>query len=462
VPGLVLEVWHVDGRLGGRVEGALLDRRHDADHLAAARRLAAAAAGPGVVHADPPADGAPARPVAARGFGVDDGHRRRIGAVALVEGPAAEEGRPAGAKEAGADPATLRRGRLPRIVDAIVEHQRRRRGALARHAIRQRHGAHRRQSGHPVEDVFPEGAPRRAVIVGPQIHAEHGVGPEAGVDVLHAPEAAQQQPGSHREHHGAADLGDDERRKGPAMGPPGQHPGAAQRGGEIEPGQRLRRHPGEQQRRTHRDGAGRRQRGRAQVSARESRQLESRDPTEQPQAGPGGHHPQHGGGRDQEESFRHQLLRQAPVPGAQAHPQRHLVAALHGPGEQQGRDVDACRQQDQRHGSHDDPQVDVNAADQVVLERHEPHAHVRRLSRRAAQDGRQVVFGHRPGRAGREPACQAPRRGRRGVVECAAWSGGCVSRPEGLPAATCGGWRPARACAGGPRPASPRPARPRG
>ena len=85
MPGLVLQVGHVDRRLGGPVESALLDALHHADHLAPARRRGAHPSGPGVVHFDPPADGIPARPVAARGFSVDDDHRRRVDAVVLVE-----------------------------------------------------------------------------------------------------------------------------------------------------------------------------------------------------------------------------------------------------------------------------------------------------------------------------------------------------------------------------------------
>ncbi len=102
----VLQVGHVDRRLGGRIGSALLDPPHHPDHLAHTRSCFAPSSRPRVVDAHPPAAGIAALPIAACRLRIDDDHRPRLGVVALGEDPVLDQAGAAGAEEAAHDPAS--------------------------------------------------------------------------------------------------------------------------------------------------------------------------------------------------------------------------------------------------------------------------------------------------------------------------------------------------------------------
>src|SRR5271154_7124074 len=99
----------------------MLHPPHHADHLAHARSRATHSARSGVIHPDLFADGALPRPIPARGFLIDNRHRRGIRAVAWVEKPPLDERSATCPKEVGARPAALRGWCMMRFVRTIAK-----------------------------------------------------------------------------------------------------------------------------------------------------------------------------------------------------------------------------------------------------------------------------------------------------------------------------------------------------
>ena len=265
-------------------------------------------------------------------------------------------------------------------------------------------------------------------------HAEHAVGPDAGIHRLKAHDAAEHQPGADEEHERDRHLRDDERAAKRA--PPGRNRPAAflNRGREAHAA-RQRGNGADEHAGRGRDPQREQQNGPVQRNLlRPGREL-SGERDEQIHRDRREEEADDGAGERQQRALGQELPDQAPSARAERHPDRQLALALQQPREEQVGDARADDEEEKPRGAEQNPERRPEPARQLVAQRHrrrgEPRARRGSSPDRPAADSTPPLPDRsaprpasRPAAAGRTPApcarcgsCVTPSDDRKGHAD---------------------------------------------
>ncbi len=252
----------------------------------------------------------------------------------------------------------------------------------------ERHGAVHRRRGHArqragtLHQLLDETRPRSAVRIRARRQRDacdqRMAGIETERDVLHLPEAFEQQTGIDQQHHGERHLARHQEAASPMPAAPGGAPApVAQDSVQVGAGDAQRRDEPERDARRRRDRDRKGEHREIQPDRLVARQIVAGIGLDQPFHAPVcQHRAEHRACRGQQEALGEQLPHQLPSTGADGRAHRDLLRARRRPRQYQACHVGARNQQHQRDRSRQDRQRRANAAGEALLHRNQRQVRV--------------------------------------------------------------------------------------